>query len=45
MTLGEFSGLRKYVLGFFQGNGSDPVVMIPKMLASVGQPSLHGYYA
>ena len=30
---------------FFQGSGSDPVVMMPYMLAFVGQPSLHGYYA
>ena len=30
---------------FFQGSGSDPVVMMPLMPASVGQPSLHAYYA
>ena len=29
---------------FFQG-GSDPIGMVPYMLAFVGQPSLHGHYA
>ena len=24
--------------------GSDPMCTVPKMLASAGQPSLHGYY-
>ena len=30
---------------FFQGDGSDPICMVPYMLALVGQPSLHGYHA
>ena len=45
VTLGEFSGLHKKMLGFFQGDGSDPICMVSFLLALAGQPSLHGYYA
>ena len=44
VTLGELSGLHKNV-PIFQGGGSGPTDMVPYMLASAGQPSLHGYYA
>ena len=30
---------------FLQGSGSDPINVVPYMLASPGQPSLHGYDA
>ena len=30
---------------FFQGHGSDPVDVMPYLLAFEGQPSLHGYFA
>ena len=30
---------------FIQGGGSDPISMVPYMIALAGQPSLHGYYA
>ena len=44
MTLGEFFGLYKNVLGFFRVLGVIPFVWCQK-LATAGQPSLHGYYA
>ena len=44
VTLGEFSGLHKNA-PVFLGGGSDPICMVPYMLALAGQPSLYGYYA
>ena len=44
VTLGSFLVCSK-MCSFFQGGGSDPICMVPYMLALAGQPSLHGYYA
>ena len=45
VTPSEFTGLHKKCALFVQGHGSDSICVMPCMLASVGQPSLHGYDA